>query len=146
MKIFKSKYNDEKINFEIYKGGFITLVFVNVFLVIDFIIKTFILNRPLTEWIDIFIIFVMSSIVLTIYLMKSGVLKTMLSESSRTNSKRILSSLIGAIFVAAMINITDGDNFYSKKGILKFCFDFIVYFITLYLPFGMMRKLLHPEK
>ncbi|WP_234118286.1 DUF6773 family protein [Clostridium hydrogenum] len=147
MKIFKGKFNDERVNYEIYKASFIALILINSALLIDFVIKSLILNRPLNEWLDVLIIFIIGSICLTICLIKSGVLKTMLSESkSNVRGKRVFVSLISAIFVSVMINLTDGYNFYSKKGLLNFCFDFVAFFIIMYIPFGAMRRLFHPEK
>ncbi|WP_234118276.1 hypothetical protein [Clostridium hydrogenum] len=52
-------------------------------------------------------------------------------------------SLIEAAFVAAMINISDGNKFYSEKGILKFCFDFVAFFIIMYFLFGGLKRLIN---
>ncbi|ADL49926.1 DUF6773 family protein [Clostridium cellulovorans] len=147
MKLFKSKYDDERINSLIYKASFNTVVLLQIALLGDFIVRTLILNHPLRESISSLIIFIIGAIYMCTCIIINGAYGTMVSENKfNLKRKRVYIYLIGSAFVAIMINITDGDDFYSKKGLLKFGFDFVAFFILTYFSSSALNKLLTNKK
>ncbi len=132
-----SKNGDERIISEKHKFGYQAFNIVFTLFLIDIFIKAIVLNRPITEWIDIFIIILIGCFYFTFKSYKAGVLAILKSKKNlKIVKKRLLiqSGISAVIFtiINVIADFTSKGTIIIPENIISGLGFFVLFYFILY--------------